>query len=191
MNPKKMSRDLKEAFSRQVIRQMQASLDNLVMSSSFGTYSAVMLHLVSSELGGLPVINIKLHDETETTEQHREKLTEQLDLDLRLFTRRRDESKADTFDRALESLGADALLSGLMWEETAHREQFEYVMFDRDTEIYRVHPVLHWRHEDQAAYCHHNGLPVNEHYYDPHKEEGEKKECGIHLFDYQQDGSGI
>lgn len=191
MNQQEVNRHLKEGFSRDVIRRMTGTLDHVVMSSSFGRYSAVMLHLVTSECGGCPVINIKLGDETAATQKHRERLQSMLDLDLRLFTRREDESKADTFERALQSLGADALLSGLLWEETPHREQFEYVMFDQDTDIYRVHPVLHWRHDDQEAYCRENNLPINHDYYDPHKEEGEKKECGIHVFEYEQDGSGI
>ena len=186
-----MNRRLKESFSREVLQRITDTLDCVVMSSSFGRYSAVMLHLVTSQLGGCPVINIKLGDETEETERHRQRLQKRLDLDLRLYTRNEGESKADTFERALDNLDAEALISGLLWGETSHREQFEYIMFDQDSDIYRVHPVLHWRHRDQHAYCRDNDLPINEHYYDPHKEESEKKECGIHLFDYEQDGSGI
>ncbi|MEF8787635.1 MAG: phosphoadenosine phosphosulfate reductase family protein [Planctomycetota bacterium] len=191
MNQKTINRHLKESFSRQVVQRIVDSVDSVVMSSSFGRYSAVMLHLVHSECGGCPVINIKLGDETAETERHRKRMQDKLDLDLRLYSRQEGESKADTFERALDNLNADALLSGLLWEETDHRKQFEYVMFDRDSDIYRVHPVLHWRHSDQEAYCRKYELPVNRDYYDPHKEESEKKECGIHVFDYEQDGSGI
>jgi len=191
MNQQLMNRRLKESFSRETLQRTFNSLGRVVMSSSFGRYSAVMLHLVHSECGTCPVINIKLDDETAETRKHRKHLQEMLDLDLRVYERRQGESKADTFDRALDDLNADALVSGLLWEETTHREQFEYIMFDRDSDIYRVHPVLHWRHGDHEAYCTENDLPINQNYYDPHKDEGEKKECGIHIFEYEQDGSGI
>lgn len=185
------NRRLKESFSHQIIDFAGESFDDLVLSSSFGEYSAVMLHLVTARIPDVPVINIQLREETDETRQHRERLTEMLDLNLRIYQEEKGESKAHVFSHALADVGAEVLLSGLMWEETQHRESFEYVMFDEDDALYRIHPILHWRKSDQAAYCQRNGLLVNSDYCDPNKEESEAKECGIHVFNYQQDGSGI
>lgn len=191
MNKTRQNRSLKERFSRDVLELVKGSFQDVVMSSSFGKYSAVTLHLVASEIPGVPVINIRLGQETPETEQHRRRLREMLDLDLRIYSEHEGESKSHVFSHALEDVGAKTLISGLMWEETSHREDFEYIMFDEDAGLYRIHPILHWRESDLAAYCRLHDLPVNGNYHDPNKEESEKKECGIHVFDYEKDGSGI
>jgi phosphoadenosine phosphosulfate reductase len=191
MDRTRQNRSLKESFSRDVMRLVRTSYEGVVMSSSFGKYSAVTLHLVTSHMPDVPVINIKLGEETPETEEHRNQLQAMLDLDLRIYAEHEGESKAHVFSHALRDVGAKTLISGLMWEETRHREDFEYIMYDEDAGLYRVHPLLHWRGDDLEAYCRLHDLPVNTNYYDPNKEESEKKECGIHVFNYERDGSGI
>lgn len=182
---------LKKQFTYRVLEHVRDTFGGLVMSSSFGEHSAAMLHIVTSRMPDIPVVNVRLGGESESTERHRQKLTEMLDLNLHVYNETEDQSKSEVFDYALKDVGTRTLLSGLMWEETQHRRDFEYVMFDKDEEIHRVHPILHWKERDIMVYLKKNGLPVNVGYYDPNKEESEKKECGIHVFDYQQEGSGI
>lgn len=181
----------KQQFSLSILQDVRSSYSDLVVSSSFGEFSAVMLDLISRALPHIPVVHVKLGAETETTRNHREWLTERLDLNLEIFRESNHGDKKETFNHALREVGARTLISGLMWDETRHREDFDYVMYDEDLGIYRIHPILHWKQRDLRLYVHNQSLPVNSHYRDPHKEESEKKECGIHIFDYQQDGSGI
>lgn len=182
---------MKMKFTYDVLDHIRGTFEGLVMSSSFGEHSAAMLHLVTSRMPDIPVVNVRLGCESESTERHREKLTKMLDLNLHVYDETEKQSKAEVFDYALKDVGTRTLLSGLMWEETQHRRDFEYVMFDKDEQIHRVHPILHWKERDIMVYLKKNSLPVNVDYYDPNKEESEKKECGIHVFDYQQGGSGI
>ena len=191
MNKTRHNRPLKERFSRDVLELVNGSFEGVVMSTSFGKYSAVMLHLVHAEIPKVPVINIKLDTETHETEEHRAAMQELLGLDLRLYAQQPGESKRQLFSHALREVVAETLLSGLLWEETAHRQDFEYIMYDQDAGLYRVHPILHWRDSDLDAYCRTHQLPVNRNYHDPAKDESQKKECGIHLFGYEKDGSGI
>lgn len=181
----------KKEFTVSILNRVKDSYSRVVMSSSFGKHSAAMLHLVTAEIPDIPVVNVKLGTETRTTERHRKELEKRLNLDLHVYEETEDKGKADIFNEALMDIGAETLVSGLMWRETRHREGFEYVMRDRDMDLYRVHPILHWKEKDVVWYLKNHSLPVNADYYDPNKEESEKKECGIHVFDYQTEGSGI
>ncbi len=184
---KELNYELKENLTREVIGHACRMFgDGLVMSSSLGRYSAVMLHLATSEVPGIPVINIRLRDETERTKRHREELRERFVLNLKVFDVWDD--KAQTLRHALQTLDVRALLSGVLWGETKNRAGFEYFMDDRSFNVQRVYPLLHWKEGDLIHHIRRNGLPENEDYVDSFKECSEQKECGLHLF---QDGGGI
>jgi len=183
----KLNFKFKIDFTLQLLKHAKQKFpEGLVMSSSLGRYSAVMLHLASTQIPGIPVINIRLDEETASTKKHREQLSKRLDLNLRIFDIRRD--KAETIKHAFNTLGARALISGVLWGETEHREGFEYFMEDETFGVQRVYPLLHWKQKDLEQYIETYKLPINQDYVDSFKENSEKKECGIHIF---QNGGGI
>ncbi len=187
MEHEKINLELKQKFTKQLIERANMLFpEGLVMSSSFGRYSAVMLQIASSQLPRIPVINIRLGEETECTKKHREDLTNRFDLNLQVFDIRCD--KVKTLKYALQFLKARALISGVMWDETENREGFDYFMDDRTFGVQRVYPLLHWKHRDIMQYIGIHNLPINNDYEDSFKDCSEKKECGIHLF---QNGAGI
>ncbi len=187
MRCKTLNLEFKEKFTVQLLRSAKELFaGGLVMSSSFGRYSAVMLHLATSQIPETPIINMRLDGETEATKRHREHLQERLNLNLKIFDI--DCDKAFTLKNALEALEARALISGVLWEETENREGFEYFMDDRTFGVQRIYPLLHWKQQDMVHYIRVHNLPINHDYTDSFKDRSDKKECGIHLF---RDGAGI
>jgi len=110
--------------------------------------------------------------------------------------------KVEPMQRALDELGATALLTGLRSSQTAHRKNMRRVNMQRGS--YKLCPVLHWSDEDVHAYFVANNLlyhPLKEQGYesvgDAHSSApvaadgdvrssrfgGKHQECGLHVDD--------
>lgn len=162
----------------------------LVMSTSFGIQSAVMLHLVTQVVPNIPIIWIDTGYLPPATYRFAQELTKQLDLNLQvyqspvsparmealhgrlwqtgtvealtLYNRMR---KVEPMQRALKELKVRAWLAGLRREQTDHRSQLSRV--DLQGDLYKVHPILHWDAQDVDNYLTTHNLP-----YHPLKEMG-------------------
>lgn len=156
--------------------------DGLVMSTSFGIQSAVMLHLVTRVVPSVPVIWVDtgyLHPETY---RYADQLSSRLKLnlhvarsplspgemearfgrlwesedrdDLDLYDRIR---KVEPMQRALEALGATGWLSGLRSQQTDYRSSLPRVK--RTGARYRIYPILDWTSRDVYRYMQRHQLP--------------------------------
>jgi phosphoadenosine phosphosulfate reductase len=162
----------------------------LVMSTSFGIQSAVMLHLVTQVVPNIPIIWIDTGYLPPATYRFAQELTKQLDLNLQvyqspvsparmealhgrlwqtgtvealtLYNRMR---KVEPMQRALKELKVRAWLAGLRREQTDHRSQLSRV--DLQGDLYKVHPILNWDAQDVDNYLTTHNLP-----YHPLKEMG-------------------
>jgi phosphoadenosine phosphosulfate reductase len=157
--------------------------ERLVMSSSFGAHSAVMLHLASRVVPKIPVVFLDTGYLFPETYQFAEELTERLGLRLEVYTPRmtaaRQEAlygrlydgdeedlrryqqmnKVEPMQRALRELGAAAWLAGLRRDQTAFRSGLRRV--ERQNGVYKVHPILHWSRQDVADYLELYDLPYH------------------------------
>lgn len=166
--------------------------DKLVMSTSFGMQSAVLLHMATLVAPDIPVLWIDtgyLHQETYLFARS---LTRRLKLNLRvcqsdvsaarmealhgqLWDNDDDIShrvygvlrKVEPMNRAIAELGGEALLSGVRRGQTDHRATLERVTYNQAQRYFRVHPLLHWSQEDVDAYIAEHKLP-----YHPLKRQG-------------------
>lgn len=163
---------------------------NLVMSTSFGIQSAVMLNLVTQIVPDIPVIWVDTGYLPPATYRFAEELTQRLQLNLkvyqshisparmealygRLWTKGTVESlnfydqmrKVEPMQRALKELNAQAWLAGLRSQQTKHRSNLQRVV--QQGNIYKVHPILNWTVEDIDHYLQYHNLP-----YHPLKEMG-------------------
>lgn len=178
--------------------------DGLVLSTSFGTYSAVMLHLVQQILPGVKVLFVDTGYLTPATYRFKRELTSMLELDVRTYLPARSraerealegtpeemvacdngaerlasELKVEPLERALQDLNASAWMSGIMRRETQLREGFSVVV-PRDDGLFKIHPILDWDTESCQDYLRTYGLPANRDYHDVCKPSN--RECGIHL----------
>ncbi|MDP0499986.1 MAG: phosphoadenylyl-sulfate reductase [Verrucomicrobiota bacterium JB022] len=155
--------------------------NELVLSTSFGIQSAVMLHLVSQNAPQLPVVFIDTGYLFPETYQYAEQLREILDLNLKVYqpvmTPARQEAlfgkrweqgkeglqeyglmnKVEPMNRALRELGATAWLSGLRRVQAETRENLAYI--ERQKRTTKLYPILDWTERDVYYYMQQHKLP--------------------------------
>ena len=156
----------------------------LIMSTSFGIQSAVMLHLVTQVVPGIPVIWVDTGYLPVETYLFAEELTQRLQLNLQVYqspmSPARMEAlygklwasqdveafnkydylrKVEPMQRALRELGATAWLAGLRADQTAHRQTLNVVT--RQQDIYKISPILNWTARDVYRYLQTYDLPYH------------------------------
>ncbi|KPQ34535.1 MAG: phosphoadenosine phosphosulfate reductase [Phormidesmis priestleyi Ana] len=158
--------------------------DGLVMSTSFGIQSAVMLGLVTSVIPGIPVIWIDTGYLPPETYRFAEDLTQRLSLNLKIyqspmsparmealhgklweegtveaFNRYDAIRKVEPMKRALSELGTTAWLTGLRAKQTDHRKTLNRIEVQEGR--YKLLPILHWHSKDIYTYLKENNLPYH------------------------------
>jgi len=157
--------------------------ERLVMSTSFGAQSAVMLHLVSTVAPGVPIIFIDTGYLFPETYRFAEELNERLKLNLKVYqpqwTAARQEAihgklwtqgfegleqynrinKVEPMSRALQELGAEAWLAGLRRSQSSTRGHLQVVM--KQKKLTKVHPIIDWSDRDIYNYLTNNNLPYH------------------------------
>jgi phosphoadenosine phosphosulfate reductase len=156
----------------------------LVMSTSFGIQSAVMLHLVTQVVPDVPVIWVDTGYLPVETYRFAEELTNRLNLNLQvyqspvsparmeaLYGRLWDQQdvaalnrydqirKVEPMQRALQELGATAWLTGLRADQTDHRKSLDRVGLQGGH--YKVMPILQWTAKDIYKYLTAFDLPYH------------------------------
>lgn len=157
--------------------------ERLVMSTSFGVQSAVLLHLATRVWGEIPVIFVDTGYLFAETYQFAEALRERLDLNLKvvtpLMTAARQEAlygkrweqglegleaynrdnKVEPMNRALQELGAEAWLSGLRRVQAKSRAQLPVVQKQKRT--VKIQPIVDWTEKDIYTYMKAHDLPFH------------------------------
>jgi len=157
--------------------------DQLVLSTSFGVQSAVMLHLVTRIRADIPVVFIDTGYLFPETYRFAEALRERLELNLHVYTpqwtparqeaihgRRWEQgldglaaynrdNKVEPMNRALRELGATAWLSGLRRAQASSRAKLAVV--ERQKRTTKVHPIVDWSEKQVYAYMQEHDLPFH------------------------------
>jgi phosphoadenosine phosphosulfate reductase len=156
---------------------------SIILSSSFGADSALMLHLVTRTMPRIPVLFLDTGYLFPETYRFAEELRQRFELDLRVYGPsissarlealhgklwEGDESdleayqrlvKIEPMERALSELAPRAWIAGLRRGQTAHRASLRPV--ERQGSIYKVHPILAWDDEQVHQYMRANDLPYH------------------------------
>ena len=158
--------------------------DHLVMSTSFGIQSAVMLHLVTQVMPTIPVIWGDTGYLPAETYRFADELTRRRNLNLRVYqsaisparmealhgrlwdqdtvealNRYDHMRKVEPMQRALKELGAKAWLAGLRANQTSHRQTLGRIA--QQNNIYKLHPILSWHSRDVYQYLTTHDLPYH------------------------------
>ena len=156
----------------------------LVMSTSFGIQSAVMLHLVTQVVPDIPVIWVDTGYLPPQTYGFAEQLVERLHLNLHVYQspmsparmealygklwsqpdvesldRYHQLRKVEPMQRALKDLEATAWLAGLRRDQTGYRQTLPWA--DRQGDRYKIHPILQWSAKDIYLYLTQHDLPYH------------------------------
>jgi len=181
---------LVDATAEEVIEWATGALgDSLVLTTSFGIQSAVMLDLATRVNPDISVVWVDTGYLPAETYRYAEALTRRLNLnltvvrsplspakmeaafgklwestdvdDLDLFDRIR---KVEPMKRAMKKLGARAWLSGLRSEQTKFRGSLRPLGYDG--ERYKVLPILGWTLQDVYDYLARRNLPHHPLFYE-------------------------
>jgi phosphoadenosine phosphosulfate reductase len=157
--------------------------DKLVLSTSFGVQSAVMLHLVTTQIPDIPVIFIDTGYLFPATYSFAHELTERLQLNLKTYipqqTAAQQEAlngklweqdveglerynrinKVEPMNRAITELGATAWLSGLRRSQSSSRKERSFT--EQQNKILKIYPILDWSDRDIYVYLTENNLPYH------------------------------
>jgi len=157
--------------------------DKLILSTSFGIQSAVMLHLVTQIAPEIPVVFIDTGYLFPETYKFADELTARLKLNLKVYsaqiTAARQEAlhgklweqgreglekynfinKVEPMNRAMQELGATAWLTGLRRAQARTREHLDVVQLQKRT--YKVQPIVEWSERDVYQYLTKHGLPYH------------------------------
>jgi phosphoadenosine phosphosulfate reductase len=176
--------DLETATAEERVRWATATFSNrLVMTTSFGIQSAVMLHLVTRIVPEIPVVFIDTGYLFPETYRFAQALTERLKLNLHTYVPRATAAqqealfgklweqspaeleryklvnKREPMDRAVRELRATAWLAGLRREQASTREALPVVQ--RQNKITKVHPIIDWDNRRVHRYLTEHGLPYH------------------------------
>ena len=157
--------------------------DKLILTTSFGVQSAVMLHLVTQIMPTIPVVFIDTGYLFPETYRFADELTERLNLNLKVYnpamTAARQEAvfgkrwelgleglkqynlinKIEPMDRAVRELGAEAWLAGLRRGQSNSRESLPVVQ--QQNKVTKIHPIIDWDNRTVHRYLTEHGLPYH------------------------------
>lgn len=155
----------------------------LVLTTSFGVQSAVMLHLVTTQIPKIPVVFIDTGYLFPATYRFAAELTERLDLNLKTYTPKQTAAqqealhgklweqgleglerynrinKVEPMNRAVQELGATAWLSGLRRTQSSSRKERKAV--ETQNKVTKVYPIIDWNDRDIYEYLTENNLPYH------------------------------
>lgn len=155
----------------------------LMMSTSFGAQSAVMLHLVSTAAPEVPIVLVDTGYLFQETYDFAEKMKERLKLNLHIYTPKmtaaRQEAlfgkvweqgeeglkkynlmnKVEPMNRALVDFNAKGWLAGLRRDQSSTRGHLDVVMKQKN--ITKIHPIIDWTDREIYQYLTNNDLPYH------------------------------
>ncbi len=160
------------------------ALENLpgefTLSSSFGIQAAVCLHLVTRQKPDIPVILTDTGYLFPETYQFIDSLTEQLDLNLKVFRAEHSAAwqearygklweqgvegiekynlinKVEPMNRAVETLGVQTWFAGLRREQSGSRANLPVLAVQRG--VFKVLPIIDWDNRQIFQYLKQHGL---------------------------------
>lgn len=173
-----------------------------IATTSFGPYSAAMLHAVTEVKKNIPVIWCDTGYNTKETYLHADRLITGLNLNIKLYSPRKttayleaimgtpdinnprhseftEQLKLEPFRRAMQEHGPDLWFANLRKGQTAFRDNLDILTMD-ESGMLKVCPFYHWNDSDLDEYLQRYNLPNEFNYYDPIKFL-KNRECGIHI----------
>jgi len=166
-----------------VMRCLATFGERVVLSTSFGVQSAVMLHMVTLQQSDIPVVFIDTGYLFPETYRFAEALSQRLKLNLKvynpLYTAARQEAlfgkrwedgkagieaynrmnKVEPMNRAVLELGAEAWITGLRRTQSSTRRNLDVLV--RQNKVMKVHPIIDWTDRDIYEYLKRHDLPYH------------------------------
>lgn len=200
------NRDLRDKTPGEIIAWTVAQPGPTLVTTSFGPFSAVMLHAVTRGKPDIPVAWVDSGYNTPETYRYAQDLIERLHLNIHVFTpemtaARRDalmngipaidselhaeftrQVKLEPFQRVIAQFRPAFWLTAIRKDETDFRRTLD-IASKGPNGIIKIAPFLNWTEVDMENYLYEHGLPQVGRYFDPTKGES-TRECGLHTLDF-------
>ena len=187
----------------ELIAWVRSVRERALVTTNFGPFSPVLLHMVTRQQPDMPVLWIDTGYSTPATYRFAIEVSRLLKLNLHAYhplrsRAQRDaeegpppllddprhaaftqEVKLEPFARATRELAPDVWFTALRADQTAERAAMQPVSVNKEG-LMKVAPLLHWSSKELHEYLKSHGLPNNFDYFDPTKVE-EHRECGLHV----------
>lgn len=158
---------------------------DLVMTSSFGGESALLLHMATQALPRIRVVMIDTGYLFPETWRHMESLRRRLDLNVWVYHTKNDPiawlhhageenaawrkdvdaccaaNKNEPMERAMKDLAPRAWLRGIRRNQTEARRSTRFIEFSRRYNCYAISPLLNWTGREIYAYMKQHDLPFH------------------------------
>lgn len=172
-----------------------------VITTSFGTYSAVLLNAFSKIDQNINVLWCDTGYNNFQTYKHAKSLIDSYSLNINIYTPKQTRGyidvtlglptvddpkhedftelvKLEPFRRALDEHKPEVWFTNIRVRQTELRDSKDILSYSNDG-ILKVSPFYFWSDEDLDKYLEENQLPKNPDYFDPVKAL-QSRECGIH-----------
>ena len=202
MNLKLTNEKLKNKSPFEIVSWAVSLNTRTILTTNFGPYEAVILHLVHRVQNNMDIIWIDTGYNTRATYLYAEKLIKLLDLNIHVFNplvsaKRRDtlmngipdiksplheeftyQVKLEPFKRAIEKFKPQMWLTAIRKEQTSFRNELNIVTSD-EKGLIKIAPLFYTTEQQMQNYLKQNNLPDEQDYYDPTKVV-KNRECGLH-----------
>ena len=159
--------------------------DSLLLTSSFGAESAVMLHLVTRAMPGIRVVLVDTGYLFPQTLGFVETLRERMNLNLHVYRTNHDpagylreagetdpnwrkdverccgQNKNAAFDQAMHTLRPAGWLRGIRRDQADTRKSRQIVEWSARNRCYAISPLLNWTGREIGMYMHQHDLPYH------------------------------
>lgn len=186
----------------EIIQWIITKAVNPVVTTNFRPYEAAILHAVTRVEPNLKVIWCDTGYNTPQTYKHAYQVTEQLNLNIKLYipqqtaayrdaffggipevnSSQHDEFtkqvKLEPFQRAMQEQKPDLWFTNLRKGQTSFRDSIDVLSYSKDG-ILKVSPFYHWSDEQLDSYLEEHNLSNEFKYFDPTKVLS-NRECGLH-----------
>ena len=196
------NQNLRYEDPKEIISFVLEFAERPMLTTSFGPYSAVLLHAATSLERNIKVIWCDTGYNTDDTYRHAKNLMDLLQLNIEIYTPQfttaflnftlgrpnvenpehatfSEKVKLEPFKRALSAERPDVWLTNIRKGQTAHRDTLDVLSFTEDG-ILKVSPFFYYSDDALRQYLAKYKLPVEYNYFDPVKAI-ENRECGIHF----------
>lgn len=202
MNLDNINKKLRDKSPDEIIKWVLAYSCKRIVTTSFGKYSAAMLHAVNKVDENIDVIWCDTGYNTDETYEHAIKMIMRFNLNIHAYnplvskgriertlgfpevgTPEHEEFteivKLEPFRRALQEHQPEVWFTNIRAGQTAHRNAQDILSYSKDG-ILKVSPFYHWSDYDMDNYLETHSLSKNRGYFDLTKALA-NRECGIHF----------
>ncbi|MAZ27928.1 MAG: phosphoadenylylsulfate reductase [Cytophagaceae bacterium] len=197
-NIDEFNRFLRNQSPEKIIKFILSTASTPILTSNFGPYSSSLIHAVSVQKPGIPLIWCDTGFNTPETRNFVKKLDADLPFDLKVYKPSGEKNylfapspednafeqfvervKLEPFGRAMDEHQPDVWFTNIRKGQTAHRDKLD-VLSLTNYGILKVSPFYHFSETEIQGYLKQHSLPNEFNYYDPTKPQA-NMECGLQL----------